>query len=116
MARLEGIENVVRNSVVGTVLATGDVFDAVNETVTRSLVTVLRSVGTVPRALDGAVSDVAHGVLHGAVEVGADLASVAKGTVIGTLKATREAGGAPMAAIRASPSPNPRLTRSNRGR
>jgi hypothetical protein len=51
MAQLQGIGNVVRNSVVGTVRGTGEVFDAVAETVSHSLATVLRSTGTVGGAL-----------------------------------------------------------------
>src|SRR5687768_553482 len=53
MRQLQGIGNVVRNSVVGTVRGTGEVFQAVTETVSNSLVVVLRGTGAVGGALTG---------------------------------------------------------------
>jgi hypothetical protein len=99
MAELRGVGNVVRNSVVDTIRGSGEVFDAVEETVSQSLATVLRATGSSRSALTGAVSDVARGALHGAAETGGDLGAAARGTVIGALRGTRGVAGAGLETI-----------------
>jgi hypothetical protein len=55
MAELQGVGNVVRNSIVDTVHGTAEVLEAVEQTVSNSLVTVLRATGHSRGALTGAL-------------------------------------------------------------
>ena len=102
MEQLRDLTNVVRNSVVDTALGTGDVLQAVTESVSHSLITVLDLSGSAGDALLAAVSEVACGAMHGAAEAGSDLGTAARGAMIGTIRATHGAAGGPIAAIGAS--------------
>ena len=59
MDQQQGLGESVKRSIIGTVRGTGEIVNAVTDTVAGTLAGALREAGNVGQALTGAVSDVA---------------------------------------------------------
>lgn len=92
MSTRKGMFEWVRNNLISTIKATGDIFNAAMDEVSGALSTVFKDTGRAGSAFIGALADIAHEVLRGALEIGSDLGLAAKGVLLGTLRATRETG------------------------
>jgi hypothetical protein len=82
----------VKHKLVSSTGATSEVMNTVVETPSGTLVTTIKSTGSVGTALTSTVSNILRGAVSGAAKVGGDVGTAAKGGVVGVLKGTKEVG------------------------
>jgi hypothetical protein len=85
-----GIIETVKNNIVAAIVGTGDIVQAMVDTITQILATTIKDTGKV--GTSDVIADVASGAVRGAVQVGADLGHAAKGIMVGVLHGTKETG------------------------
>ena len=79
---------------------TGDIVDAVVDTVSGTLTNTIKGSGAVATSLVRVLSETAHASIQGVAQVGGDLGAAAKGAIIGAWRGTNETSAEAVETIR----------------
>ena len=82
----EGIIESVKNSIVSVITGTGDIVNAVADTISATVSNLVKDAGKTGASLIESLHDVIGAAISGVVGTGKDLGDAVKGLVIGTLK------------------------------
>jgi hypothetical protein len=82
----------VTREIVGGIRGAGDIANAVVDTVSESLVKLIKGTGTAGTTLTPTLADVVRGAIQGASQIGGDVGTAAKGAAVGVLRGTKEVG------------------------
>lgn len=85
-----GLAETAKENIVAAAEITGEFLNAVIHATSSVILNAIESVGYLGTSFFEVAEEVTRGAIHGAVEIGSDLALTAKGIVIGVLEASKE--------------------------